>query len=477
MPSNVDHSSCSLDELRQQEGSLDPGRVAILAGHIATALAQAHRWGLAHGNLDPRTILVVREQEDEWARVWDRGSGGGMTLHAARYSAPERLNTNSSSVSADMYSLGVMLYELCCGHLPVVAATDDLEAWCFAHTRTLPHPLKLVRSEVPDYLAKLIMQCLHKDPLMRPQGMQDFLKALHAGPLPPRQRTNASTARTLRQPALLLAGVLLLLGIGGAIWTTSTSDVPASDRVLLAKAETQATLGSPEYIGAALSKLERIANTSMVIDRVRQRREEWSTDLLSRALRSAGKGDYANAIILASLVPRSAAQYFEAQYHLETWYAGHDSLPMSTGPLTTDGQAPQVSLRLAQPQVPSSASLKVLPPLTRVPSSAARPQILLPPAYAMSTKTLLMPMATSASTGPTAMLKAASVPVLSDPPAAKVTAIPVNAATAPTLKVASLPVSQTSSLSLLKPAPVPLALEKIPTQIGILKSSAVPLEP
>ncbi len=113
-------------------GALPPARAADIAAQVADALAAAHARGLVHRDVKPSNVLV---QLDGRVKVTDFGiakaadhaadelTRSGSVMGTARYSAPEQLEGHPVDERADVYSLGLVLYEMLCGHAPFGAGT------------------------------------------------------------------------------------------------------------------------------------------------------------------------------------------------------------------------------------------------------------------------------------------------------------------------------------------------------------------
>ena len=168
-------------------GSLAIDEIMKLGGEIADALDAAHRSGFVHRDLKPANIMIT---EHGHAKILDFGiallmaaghdSGRitkpGMALGSLSYMSPEQLFGDGDDARTDIYSLGVMLFEMVTGKVPFIR--DRPESLMFAIINTAPPLAKALRPDMPADLARLIDQCLQKDHSQRPASAADVAIAL-----------------------------------------------------------------------------------------------------------------------------------------------------------------------------------------------------------------------------------------------------------------------------------------------------------
>lgn len=146
-----------------------------LALAATAALAQVHAAGIIHGALTPERVLI---EPDDRVRFADFAGLGDRSLaeHDFAYAAPELLRTEPAAVDArvDLYALGVMLYELLAGRLPLTAAS--LADWLHAHVAMDAPSVRLARPEVPAIIDRILLKLISKEPRQRYQTAA----ALHA---------------------------------------------------------------------------------------------------------------------------------------------------------------------------------------------------------------------------------------------------------------------------------------------------------
>ncbi|PPF12731.1 serine/threonine-protein kinase [Rathayibacter rathayi] len=163
----------SLRELLRVEGPLPAGRALPVAASILDGLAAAHAIGTVHRDVKPDNVLLAEGAADlgSAVRVSDFGiahvvaEGPRATtgiIGTPEYLSPEMLATGEAGPPSDVYSTGVLLYELLCGRTPFAGLGTDF-AVAYRHVSTLPPPLDL-----PPRLASLLDRMLAKDPLSRP---------------------------------------------------------------------------------------------------------------------------------------------------------------------------------------------------------------------------------------------------------------------------------------------------------------------
>ncbi len=168
----------TLRQLLGRQGSLELPLAVGLARQVSDALAYAHRSGLIHRDVKPANVLLA---EDDWgvlrAKVTDFGiakaseglgqdlTNTGMVLGTPKYLSPEQIRGEEPDARADLYSLGVVLYEMVAGQPPFVGKTDM--AIALAHLNDPPVPLIQRRHDTPPALDRIVGDLLAKDPARR----------------------------------------------------------------------------------------------------------------------------------------------------------------------------------------------------------------------------------------------------------------------------------------------------------------------
>ncbi len=211
------------DSLAKQ-GRLPIERAVNIAKQLAGALEAAHSEGVVHRDLKPRNVLIdmddhIYVSDFGLAKSLDSDKTGmtrvGEVLGTPRYMSPEQAESKAADNRSDIYSLGVIFYEMVTGEVPFTGESS-LQVM-FQHVQQQPKDPRLLNSDIPEYLAVIILKCLEKDPAQRYQSAKDLLADLESG-------TPATRIVRLRQaemgyPKWMFAatGLVLLVGIGMAI--------------------------------------------------------------------------------------------------------------------------------------------------------------------------------------------------------------------------------------------------------------------
>ena len=220
-------SGHTLAEVLRQHGPLAPERAVAIAKQICVALSEAHAAGIVHRDLKPSNIMLIeRGEQAEFAKVLDFGvaklEGSDITRSGAmfgtpQYMSPEQLRADVIDGRSDLYSLGVMLYEMLVGQLPF--SSPSAVGFITAHLYEKPPALS---REVPPALAELVHVLLAKDANERPPDAATVAAELDAA-LTGRSRVGRRRARRrlLRSAvgmAVLVSGIAALTGGGWLLW-------------------------------------------------------------------------------------------------------------------------------------------------------------------------------------------------------------------------------------------------------------------
>ena len=188
----------TLAQVLTTEGALPWKRGLYISQQIGRSLREAHRIGVIHRDLKPANVMICTEEtENDLVKVLDFGlvksflpegplsppeakvnlTQAGVFLGSPQYMAPEQAR-NVADPRSDIYSLGVMMYQMLMGRPPFFAE-QSIDV-IVMHMRELPPPFLYLRPdlEIPGEVEALVMKCLAKDPEQRYQSMDELLEGI-----------------------------------------------------------------------------------------------------------------------------------------------------------------------------------------------------------------------------------------------------------------------------------------------------------
>ncbi|MGE4589395.1 MAG: Stk1 family PASTA domain-containing Ser/Thr kinase [Acidaminococcaceae bacterium] len=173
----------TLKELISEVGALDPMTAVIIAHGTASALKHAHSKGIIHCDIKPHNILL---DENNNPKVADFGIARAITtatmtytssvVGSVHYLSPEQVRGEKVSAQSDLYSLGILFFEMLTGCLPYTA--DTPVAVALMHVREKIPLVREVNSEVPPVLEKIVAKALAKNKEERYASADEFLQDL-----------------------------------------------------------------------------------------------------------------------------------------------------------------------------------------------------------------------------------------------------------------------------------------------------------
>ncbi len=224
-----------LKSLIHRIGALPVGKAVSIARQVGEGLAEAHRLGVVHRDLKPQNIMIDREGN---ARIMDFGiarsleakgiTGAGIMIGTPEYMSPEQVDGKDADERSDIYSLGIVLYEMLTGHLPFEGDTPLSVA--VKQKSEMPANPKAINALIPDELSRIILRCLEKPKEKRFQAADEFLTEL-AGiekdipttsqPLPLRKPLTSKQITVqfnLKKALWPIAALIAVVIIGFAVW-------------------------------------------------------------------------------------------------------------------------------------------------------------------------------------------------------------------------------------------------------------------
>jgi serine/threonine protein kinase/Tfp pilus assembly protein PilF len=173
-----------LKSLIKKNGPLSPGKTVFIAKQLCQGLAEAHKSGIIHCDLKPQNIMIDGEGN---VRIVDFGvarshkatgmTESGFMIGTPEYMSIEQVEGKKVDQSSDIYSLGVILYEMLTGKVPFKADTPLSTA--LKHVTQAPSDPREVNAEIPKELSSIILKCLAKNMEKRYGSAEELLTELN----------------------------------------------------------------------------------------------------------------------------------------------------------------------------------------------------------------------------------------------------------------------------------------------------------
>ncbi len=214
-----------LKRLIRKVGQFNPGRAVFIARQICEGLAEAHRLGVIHRDLKPHNIMVDEEGN---VRIMDFGiarttrakgmTDSGVIIGTPEYMSPEQVEGKEADQRSDIYSLGIILYEMLTGRVPFEGETPFSIG--LKHKNEQPRNPQELNAQIPESLNRVILKCLEKDRGQRRQRaievMSDLIqveKGLTTAEriVPGKKQIAERLSKTARKKILIYAGGLILI--------------------------------------------------------------------------------------------------------------------------------------------------------------------------------------------------------------------------------------------------------------------------
>jgi tetratricopeptide (TPR) repeat protein/predicted Ser/Thr protein kinase len=218
-----------LSSLIKEKGRLSFAECADYMSQVCTALDAAHTEGVVHRDLKPQNIMVdknnrITVMDFGIARTMEQGgmTNTGALIGTPDYMSPEQVMGEKVDARSDLFTLGIIFYQLLIGKLPYQA--DTVQAAMYKRTKEISRTPKDVDPEVPVMLSDITAKSMQLDPALRYQAaaeMQQDIDAWRGGntkriDIPLAQPAAPPAVPIWKKPAALGTSVLLLFGVGGA---------------------------------------------------------------------------------------------------------------------------------------------------------------------------------------------------------------------------------------------------------------------
>ena len=212
-----------------ESGPLELDEAISIALQVAEGLRKAHKSGVIHRDIKSANIMVTEEDQ---AKIMDFGlarksestllTKAGSTMGTVAYMSPEQARGEEVDHRTDIWSWGVVLYEMLTGKLPFKGEHEH--AMVYSILKDKPEPITDLRSEISVSLAQIVNKALEKDPGKRYQNaaeIQDDLKSISAGIIPEEIKLRLRKEKLRRRKRAILyagaAGLIIILAVLGSI--------------------------------------------------------------------------------------------------------------------------------------------------------------------------------------------------------------------------------------------------------------------
>ena len=175
----------TLKTVIQERGKLSPALAGQIAIRILSALEHAHRNGIVHRDIKPQNILVhadghIKVADFGIARIANSSTltKGDNVMGSVHYFSPEQAKGEGANATSDLYSTGIVLYEMLTGKVPYDG--DNPVAVAMQHLHATPVPIQNLAPDVPPALVRVCMKAMEKNPAMRYQTARDMAADIRA---------------------------------------------------------------------------------------------------------------------------------------------------------------------------------------------------------------------------------------------------------------------------------------------------------
>jgi serine/threonine protein kinase len=237
---------------------LDIGSAVSLAKEICEGLAAAHKLGVVHRDLKSSNIMIDKEGE---ARIMDFGiarsieskklTGEGKVVGTPQYMSPEQVSGEELDRRSDIYSFGIILYEMLTGRVPFDGDTSLSIA--YQHKNETPPNPKDFNAQIPNNLCQVILKCMEKNREDRYQSAEEVFaeltkierkiptgeKVIPKKKPRPRSKRRQKRLQTVLWPGIIVVAIVMIFGYiylnwiakkDGTMWKNSIAVLPFEDR-------------------------------------------------------------------------------------------------------------------------------------------------------------------------------------------------------------------------------------------------------